>query len=113
MSTHSTLVNNKICNKSHFDWQEWITNKSYEEVVTSYEEVVTLFTQIYTTNQKRFLLPFILKDGRVDPSDNYNHAIRHATYSNYVDIVETLLQDTRVLSILANWVHVHRLSFYQ
>jgi hypothetical protein len=37
-----------------------------------------------------------LKDKRVDPSDDNNHAIRYASYYGYYKVVELLLKDERI-----------------
>ncbi len=38
----------------------------------------------------------MLEDPRVDPSSNYNEAIRYASYNGRIDIVNRLLRDFRV-----------------
>jgi hypothetical protein len=41
-------------------------------------------------------------DGRVDPSDNNNQALRRALEDGYEDIVQILISDDRVDSSLLN-----------
>jgi hypothetical protein len=81
------------------DYKQYLKGKTINDIKNLNMKPQELFNNAVKYNIYQ-LIPDLLKDKRVNPSDNNNYAITKASSEGYLEIVKELLKDERVVNKL-------------